>query len=192
MLLASSANAMQNKQVHPIDELLEQYADTAADAERLVETQPAARLTSRPSPIRWSAVECLQHLTISNRQFLPRLEKALEQARGMPASDGPYGLSLMARLLLWILEPPVRLRFPTKPPFAPAEPQQPEEALREFLASHEAVAALLGSARGVALDKVEIVSPFAENVRYNAWATFRIIVAHERRHLWQAHQAVAL
>ncbi len=137
-------------------------------------------------------MECLQHLTISNRQFLPRLEEAVSRARDLPGSDGPYGLNVMARLLLWVLEPPVRMRFPTKAPFVPSEPQPPEEALREFLSSHEAVAALLGSTRGLPLDRVEIISPFAENVRYNAWATFRIIVAHERRHLWQAHQAVAL
>lgn len=178
--------------MHPIDLLLEEYADLSAEALRLVETQPSARLTSRPSPIRWSAVECLQHLTLTARQFQPRLEAALEQARALPASDGPYRVSFVARLLLWMLEPPARMRMPTRPAFAPAAPQPPEEALSDFLAAHEAIAGLLRSARGLALDRVELASPFAENVRYNLWAAFELIVVHGRRHLWQAHRAVAV
>jgi hypothetical protein len=178
--------------VHPIDELKEQYADISADAVRLIETQPAVRLTSRPHPTRWSAVECLQHLTVSAERFAPLVEEAIEKARHLPPADRPYRVSLMGRLLLWMLEPPVRLRFPTPPSFQPSMEQSPEEALQAFLTAHGRLVELLESGRGLALDQVEIISPFARNVRYNVWSTFLVAAAHDRRHLWQAHQAVAL
>lgn len=175
-----------------LDELLEQYAAAADDATRLVETQPAARLTSRPNPARWSAVECLQHLAISNERFAPPLEEALEKARALPAAAGAYRMNFMARMLQWTLEPPARMRMPTPPAFIPRSHVPPEEALRTFLDSHNRLAALLSQGRGLALDKVEIVSPFAEKVRYSAWSAFVLAVVHERRHLWQAHRAVAV
>ena len=178
--------------MHPVDTLLEEYRETAADAVRLIETQPAARLTSRPNPARWSAVECLQHLTLSNQQFAPRVETALTQARLLPTSDGPYKMDFMARILLWTLEPPVRMRFPTSPAFIPRTPQQPADVLQDYLGAHDRLAAMLESGRGLELDKVKIVSPFAEKVTYNVWSTFVVAIAHERRHLWQAHNAVRL
>jgi hypothetical protein len=38
---------------------------------------------------------------------------------------------------------------------------------------------------------MKIISPFDRRVRYNVFSAFRIVVAHQRRHLWQAEQAVA-
>ena len=39
--------------------------------------------------------------------------------------------------------------------------------------------------------RMKIVSPFDKRVRYNLVSAFHILAAHERRHLWQAEQAVA-
>jgi hypothetical protein len=44
--------------------------------------------------------------------------------------------------------------------------------------------------RGLALDRVKITSPFAENRKYSAYSAFVLIPAHKRRHLWQAEQAL--
>jgi hypothetical protein len=35
-----------------------------------------------------------------------------------------------------------------------------------------------------------MISPFDSRVRYNLFSAFRIIAAHQRRHLWQAEQAI--
>ena len=35
-----------------------------------------------------------------------------------------------------------------------------------------------------------VISPFDKRVKYNMYSAFRILIAHERRHLWQAEQAV--
>lgn len=175
----------------PIDGLISEYQDAGDDARRLIETQPHARLTSRPNPARWSAVECIQHLTLSDRAFVTRLEEAIAKAP-QRQGDGPFGLSWKMRIFKWFLEPPVRFRFPTSKPFVPRPEIEPKDALEEFLEAHNRLLGLLSESRGKALDKVEVVSPFAEKVHYSAWSTFVLAVAHERRHLWQAHQAVRL
>ncbi len=176
----------------PIGTLLSEYAETADDATRLVETQPRARLTSRPHPARWSALECLEHLTLSHRAFIEPLTQAVASAPRLSAPATNYRLDWSARLLLWYLEPPIRLRSRTPVPFQPQRIAEPDHALADFLDAHGRIVVLLESGRGLALDQVRITSPFAARMQYSAWAAFVLVVAHERRHLWQAHRAVAL
>jgi hypothetical protein len=35
------------------------------------------------------------------------------------------------------------------------------------------------------------VSPFNAHVKYNVYAAFCVLLAHEQRHLWQAERALA-
>ena len=50
---------------------------------------------------------------------------------------------------------------------------------------------LARAARGIDLGRLRIISPFDKRVRHNLYSAFRIVAAHQRRHLWQAEQAVA-
>ena len=162
------------------------------DAERLWASVSPERLTARPGPKAWSAMECLEHLNISLRAFVPRLQAALAQARTLPPAEGqPMKLSGMARWLVWWLEPPSRLRLPTTKPFVPVEYAE-ARVLPQFVSLSRELAEMAEAAGGLRLDEVEIQSPFAENVRYSAYAAFRIIAAHNRRHLWQARRACRL
>ncbi len=51
------------------------------DAERLWSDVSPERLVRRPRAQSWSAVECVEHLSISLRVFLPRLQDAVARAR---------------------------------------------------------------------------------------------------------------
>ena len=46
------------------------------------------------------------------------------------------------------------------------------------------------SASGLDLNELRIGSPFNARLSYNVYAAFCILLAHERRHLWQAERAV--
>jgi hypothetical protein len=59
---------------------------------------------------------------------------------------------------------------------------------RKFDGYQRRLVELLAEANGLALSKLK-KSPFNANVRYSVYSAFRIIAAHERRHLWQAEQA---
>jgi hypothetical protein len=65
------------------------------------------------------------------------------------------------------------------------------EAFGEFASLQQKLAELIQAARDIDLTRVKIISPFDKRVKYNVFSAFRILVAHERRHLWQAEQAVA-
>ena len=171
-----------------LDEVKAQFDAASARAKQLLTGNTAEALTRRPQSDRWSATECVAHLTLTNRHYPPLIQGALDQA---PPGDGPYGMDFRGRFLRWILEPPYRSGVKTMPSMEPVTGESPEQVLAGFLASQGEILKLLESARGKALEKTTITSPFSKRMRYNAYSCFQVLVAHERRHLWQAEQVLA-
>ena len=174
-----------------IDALLDQLRENLRQAQRMFDSQTTGQLQHRPAQGRWCAAECIAHLNLSNRAYLPLLDSAIEQLREEKLSSrGPFRVSWNARLLKYWLEPPSRLRLPTGAGFQPLEVKDPAVTLGEFQTIGKELEERLNSARGLALDRAKIISPFAANMKYNAYSAFVLIPAHNRRHLWQAEQAL--
>ena len=155
----------------------------------LVQSTEGRLFTVRPTAQSWSAAECLAHLSISTEMFLPVLRTAIDDARRKKSAAKPK-MDFLGRVLAWFLEPPIRKRVKTTAPFVPKSTRAKAEAFGEFASQQEKLVDLLRDAREADL-RVKIVSPFDKRVKYNLYSAFRIIAAHERRHLWQAEQAVA-
>jgi hypothetical protein len=170
--------------VDPLDEVEKELNEATRRAWTLVQ------FTVRPSPLRWSAAECLAHLSISSEMFLPVLRDALAKARASSRKRGKVKMDLLGRVLAWFLEPPIRTKVKTTAPFVPKSTRAKADAFGEFATLQEKLIDLLRDARDADL-RMKIVSPFDKRVRYNLLSAFRIVAAHERRHLWQAEQAVA-
>jgi hypothetical protein len=161
-------------------------------ARRLAAEAGPSRWKTRPAPDAWSASDCVQHLVTTAEAFIPRFAAASAHASALlAATDAPYRVSLGARLFIWSLEPPYRLRLRTGAPFVPDTTRDPEVDLAAFAGVHDALRDRLASGAGLPLDRLMVASPFAERLRYSIYTSLRIIVAHERRHLWQAERAVA-
>jgi hypothetical protein len=171
-------------------ELIRQLQQNSDQARALWEAHTLGALTSRPGRAKWSAVDCLEHLNISNRAFLPRIDQALAELRSRDMHHpGPFRMSWNARLLVYWLEPPSRLRLPTTKPFFPDPGLEPNSVAADFEATLERLTAQLRSADGLALDRIQVRSPFAERMKYNLYSALVVIPAHNRRHLWQAERA---
>lgn len=166
--------------------------EATARAWALVKSTDGRFFTVRPNSASWSAAECLSHLSISTEMFLPVLRNALEDARrrNVLARKRPR-MDLLGRILRWFLEPPIRQRVKTAAPFVPRAVRAKAEAFGEFASLQEKLADLIRAAEGLDLMRIRVASPFDRRVRYNAYSAFRIIAAHQRRHLWQAEQAIA-
>jgi hypothetical protein len=136
-------------------------------------------------------VECLIHLNLTSKQYIPLLHSAIQQAQkdGME-SHGPFRMDWTGRFLSWFLEPPYRMRGKTTPHTVPDRPRPPGAVLEEFRALNSQLVSLLEEGGGLAMDEIRIVSPFNGKMRYNLYSTFRVLTAHERRHLWQARKAL--
>ncbi len=155
----------------------------------LVQSTDGRLFTVRPKAQSWSAAECLAHLSISTEMFLPVLRSAIDEAKKKKPS-AKAKMDVLGRVLAWFLEPPIRKKVKTSAPFVPKSTRAKAEAFGEFASLQEKLVDLLREAREADL-RTKIVSPFDKRVRYNLLSAFHVIAAHERRHLWQAEQAVA-
>jgi hypothetical protein len=145
--------------------------------------------TRRPEPARWSVAECVEHLNLTGRAYIPLLESALDQARvlGAPAPRR-YRRDPIGWLLWRTMPPPVRHRTKTVPAMVPNADRPPAELLAEFDRLQAAQLGLTEAADGLPIQRVRIPSPFGP-VKYNAFSALTILPVHQERHIWQAEQA---
>jgi DinB superfamily len=141
--------------------------------------------TAVPAPREWSASECVVHLNLGSRAFLPLLHEAVAQAPKTSAHPGSMGLT---GILLWCA---ITLRLPvrTTEPFVPPGPAPRPVVLGEFDTLQDQLLAIVADAEGRDLRGIKITSPFDARLRYGVYAALRIVAAHQRLHLRQAATA---
>jgi hypothetical protein len=175
-----------------IDELEAQLAEICHRFQALVVRAGAEMCAKPPAPGAWSAAECLQHLSLSADAYFPVWQQVIATARPRKVvMNAPYRIDFWGRLLCWILEPPAKVRSKTPAPFVPADCRNVEGVLDGFLERQERIIAALRRCRGRAVDEVKMASPIDSRIRYSIWSSFVVNAAHQRRHLWQAEQAIA-
>ena len=88
------------------------------------------------------------------------------------------------------MEPPVKPAFKGKAPkLIRPRPSPPlADALRRFLESQNLPRRFLRTYADIDLAGVRFPNPFVRGVRFSLATGLHVIVAHERRHLWQARR----
>jgi hypothetical protein len=152
--------------------------------------------SARPAPEHWSSAECVEHLNLTSRAFLPLLRDAVAEARlGRQSQKSHYRRDPLGWFMSNMMGPLRHvgkfrvMRVKTLPPFVPTANRSRTEILSDFVRFNADLVSLLRSADGFAIDEVKIVSPFGGRMRYNAYSAFVIIARHEHRHLQQAEEA---
>jgi DinB superfamily len=168
--------------------LVDQVQSVTHRAKQIVVCRSRADLTTRLKPSSWSVAECFDHLALTTRAFLPAISDALATASNL-TTNRPLGTGILARLLILNLEPPSAVRFNVLPQLRPQR-QDFDAAWGGFLESQSHLLNALSAAGGLAIDKVKIESPVYARIRYTVYGAFRMLTAHERRHLWQITQVL--
>jgi len=75
------------------------------------------------------------------------------------------------------------VRLPSTKRFFPEHNLDPASVAAEFHSLVEQIATQLRTADGLALDQIQIHSPFPEKMKYNLYSALLIITAHNHRHL---------
>lgn len=166
------------------------------DAEDLAAGLGPQRLWWRPDADRWSVGECLDHLVRTGEAYLEALDEAVEEGRRRGRiADGPHRPGLVGRCLTRLLEPPPGLEIraparirPSCPGTGGPDAGRDPDPLPAFLALRGRLAERLEAADGLDLRRVRVTSPFVPLLRFDLGSAFRVIAAHERRHLWQARR----
>jgi hypothetical protein len=174
-----------------LDELEGQFAAISARIQTLVASAGAEMCARPPAVGSWSAAECIEHLSLSADAYFPVWQQVIATAGPRKAEmNAPYAIDFWGRFLSWILEPPARIRSKTPVPFQPIDCGTIDEVLSRFLERQERIVGALRRCRGRAIDEVKMASPVDSRIKYSIWSSFVVNAAHQRRHLWQAEQAI--
>ena len=148
-----------------------------------------------PAPNAWSAADCVEHLNLTSKAYIPRLREALDSARAIRKQPtNTYHMDLAGRLLAYMMRPMKHVgnfkvgRVKTTGPFTPRGGQSREQLLSEFVRLQSDLISIVRNAEGLPIDRVKIQSPFGK-MRYNAYSALEIVAQHEHRHLQQAEEA---
>jgi hypothetical protein len=175
--------------------LIADFEAARARLDRLAVRIPDARWAERADPARWSVAECVAHLNLTSRAYVPLLERGLEEARasGAPA-PARYRRDPAGWLISTMSGPMPRLggrklgRVKTAASFVPTGDLSREALLADFARLQDRQVALTRAADGLPIDRVRVTSPFDTRVKYNLWSAFSVLPRHQHRHLEQAEE----
>jgi hypothetical protein len=159
------------------------------DARDLIAGLSDDQFNWRPEASQWSIAECLDHLSVTNRELMKAMRDGIGRARSQGLlGPGPFRHGWLGNFFVRSMEPPAKRKFKAPGKFSPRPGMTLDEVAGGFFATQDEAAGLIESANGVHLARVKIVSPVSRWVKYSLGQAFALLAAHERRHLWQARQ----
>ncbi len=122
-------------------------------------------------------------------QTLPAFDRSISQGREKgQLSSGPFRYGWFARLVASSMEPPPkwRMRSPRLIRVAPGPRRRSADVVSEFVRVRDQLSDRIRQADGLDLAHVRLISPINRLLRVPLGTYFTFILAHDRRHLWQA------
>ena len=173
------------------EELIADLSDLDNRFSSLVATCSSEQLTSKPNPSGgWSIAECIQHVALTNSQYLAMIRMALGQnekravaANATLSTAGWFSSYFIAK----VVAPQSAKRFKAPKAIRPT-PVDAQEALQELLHSHEEIRQILTSNPKSDLNRIRFKNPLFPVIRFTVATGLLIMAAHGRRHLLQAER----
>jgi hypothetical protein len=174
-----------------IQSLLDQIAANKAEGQAIAAGLSDAQLNWRPAKDSWSIAECLQHLNVGVTKTLPAFDRAISAGRAKnQLAAGPFRYGWFSRMMVASMEPPPKFRMKAPRIFRleVGGSYRGADLLPEFATVRDQLAERVRQATGLDLAHVRTISPVNRLLRMPLGAYFDFIIAHDRRHLWQARR----
>ncbi len=174
-----------------IDDFRRQFEQLAGDGDALVGPLSDRQFFWQPRPDAWSIAQCLDHLNVTARIYLPLLDEGIADAiRQGLYGEGPFKYNWMGRLFVALTEPPPRFRVKSPAVFHPPPARTRHEIVAAFPAYQVQYIDRLRQANGLDLARARVRSVAASWIRMPLGSGFALMLSHERRHLWQARRVI--
>ena len=175
--------------------ILDQFDTVQARLHRFADNLTETRWVERADPARWSVAECVAHLNLTGRAYLPLLREALEEAS---SRDEPpparYRRDPMGWMLSLAMGPVPRIgsfrlgAVRTTPELVPERGLPKAQLIAGFDRLQREQTGFVREADGRPINRVWVTSPFDQRLRYNLYSTFVILPKHQLRHVVQAER----
>jgi len=172
-----------------IEQFRLQFETLSQDADSLAGPLTDEQFMWAADPGSWSVAQCIEHLNTTARLYLPELDEAIANAiRKGTYGEGPFSYNVFGRFFTAAMEPPARFKVRTQKPFLPPPARNRAEVMAAFRAYQVQFVDRLRQANGLDLARAKVRSPTHSWLRFSLGSGFALMLAHERRHLWQARK----
>jgi DinB family protein len=171
--------------------LIDEAGVIAEDAQKTFGHLNPKQLNWKPSPTQWSVAQCLDHLIVINSTYFPVIEKI---ARDGYKPSGQQRLPLLPRLfgplVLTAVSPEGKRNYKASSHVLPSSSAISADIVARFRAHQQELIQHMKMTENLDLSNTIITSPVASFATYSMLYAYRIVVAHERRHLLQAQRVM--
>ena len=166
-----------------------QFEKIKEDVRELTAGLAESQFNWRPAPASWSMSECILHLNMTAEAFRKPLESAIQRAKASgPFGQGPFRYGFLQKWLVRSMEPPTKRKFRAGRRFIPTNDNPVTSLLPTFLYYQDEFMLRLEEANGLNLARVKLSLPGNRFLRLSLGQCFAFLLAHQRRHLWQARR----
>lgn len=170
---------------------IDEYKAAVEKVRSMLEPLSEKQLNWSTAPGQWSVAQCISHLIVTGNEYIQQMQETIKNAsQRKSASEDPLRYSLVGKLFINMMEPPVKKKIKTPKNFNPAIINSKHQLIQEFSDVNEDIIAIIQSTQNLDISRIKIVSPVSKLLKFNLTDAFAYIAAHERRHIWQAENVM--
>jgi DinB superfamily len=174
-----------------LPQIFDEAEAIAGDAKALFGHLSSEQLNWKPAADSWSVAQCLDHLISSNRGYDPAFDRILKgEYRKTFLHRMPFLPALFGRMMIKVISPDSQRKIKAPGAAQPSSSSIDPQIVERFVTHQRETLAKMRSLSSSDPAEIIIASPFVSVVFYSLLNTFRLIVAHERRHLAQAQRVM--
>ena len=182
-----------------LNELKTEVNQFAKDFELLLENNDPSLLQTRPEKNKWSALECIEHLNMTGRYYLPKIQEELEKGVTKRIKSAQLFKSGFMGNYMYNSMKPVSGEIKNKTgTFKSVNPQvkyeqstlDAERVCDNFRKQLLTITTQIEKAKDTDINKLKVPSLIGPILMFKLGDVFRFLLAHIERHLIQAKNAV--
>lgn len=176
-----------------LGEAIREIERVTAEVRRDFDMLSPEQLNWKPAPDRWSIGECLEHLITANSLYFGIVEAILAGQHGKPLLGRIPGYAGMCgRMLVNAVSPQTARKVKTMAVFEPAHSTVDGNEVARFAEHQSKLVESIRKSERLNLEKTIIASPATSMIVYSLLDAWRLIAAHEVRHLEQARNVAKM
>ena len=180
-----------------VTDLMNRTKQLILEAEALKE-KSGEQLNFKQHPESWSVLECLEHLNLYGRFYLPEIEKRITTfplRRGIEGEDVKHYFDPVFKSG-WLgnyfansMLPKEELKkMKTFKNMNPLNSKLDKKVIDEFISQQEQMLRLLEESRKISLNKTRTAISISKLIKLKLGDTFRFVIYHNQRHMVQAYR----
>ncbi|MGE5410711.1 MAG: DinB family protein, partial [Clostridiales bacterium] len=139
---------------------IDEYKAAAEKVETMLKPLSQRQLNWYPSPGVWSVAQCISHMIVSGNEYKYQIEEAIKKAsQERSIGEDPLRYSLVGKLFINMIEPPVKRKIKTQKFLDPAIINQKKRLIEEFSEINEELIAAVQSSENLDISRIKVVLP---------------------------------